>query len=125
MWKMSETKKPKNQKTKKIQKKQKKQDCAPQGDGVRCRGLGCAILVFLFFLVFWFFGFLVFWFGWSMHMCQVELQDIVNGCRGVHVEDVSEGLVKSVGGPYSLPLLPFQGLQTCVQLFLALGLWFY
>ena len=57
-------------------------------------------------------------------MCQVELQDIVNGCRGVHVEDVSEGLVKSVGGPYSLPLLPFQGLQTCVQLFLALGLWF-
>ena len=59
-----------------------------------------------------------------MHMCQVELQDIVNGCRGVHVEDVSEGLVKSVGGPYSLPLLPFQGLQTCVQLFLALGLWF-
>ena len=52
-------------------------------------------------------------------MCQVELQDIVNGCRGVHVEDVSEGLVKSVGRPYSLPLLPFQGLQTCVQLFLA------
>ena len=50
-------------------------------------------------------------------MCQVELQDIVNGCRGVHVEDVSEGLVKSVGGPYSLPLLPFQGLQTCVQCF--------
>ena len=32
---------------------------------------------------------------------------------------VSEGLVKSVGRPYSLPLLPFQGLQTCVQLFLA------
>ena len=58
-------------------------------------------------------------------MCQVELQDIVNGCRGVHVEDVSEGLVKSVAGPYSLPLLSFQGLQTCVQLFLALGLWFY
>ena len=24
-------------------------------------------------------------------MCQVELQDSVNGCRGVHVEDVSEG----------------------------------
>ena len=32
---------------------------------------------------------------------------------------VSEGLVKSVGRPYSLPLLPFQGLQTCVQLFFA------
>ena len=95
--------------------------------------VGVCNLGFLVFLVFWFFGFLVFcffgflffWFGWSMHMCQVELQDIVNGCRGVHVEDVSEGLVKSVGGPYSLPLLPFQGLQTCVQLFLALGLWFY
>ena len=60
-------------------------------------------------------------------MCQVELQDIVNGCRGVHVEDVSEGLVKSVGGPYSLPLLPF---RVCKLVFggyclLALVLWFH
>ena len=61
----TQTKKPKKQ------KKQKKHDCTPQGEGVRCRGLGCAILVFLVFLVFWFFGFLVFWFGWPLHMCQV------------------------------------------------------
>ena len=25
--------------------------------------------------------------GWPLHMCQVELQDIVSGCRGVHVEE--------------------------------------
>ena len=59
----------------------------------------CNLVFFVFFvfLFFCFFGFLFFLVRWF----------------------VSEGLVKSVGRPYSLPLLPFQGLQTCVQLFLA------
>ena len=47
-----------NQKTKKP-KNQKKQDCTPQPSAPDPLPLGCAILVFLFFLVFCFFGFLV------------------------------------------------------------------
>ena len=53
-----------NQKTKKPkkQKNQKKQKDKTQHSASDPLPLGCAILVFLFFLVFWFLGFLVFWF---------------------------------------------------------------
>ena len=61
------TKKPKNQKNQKTkkpkkQKKQKNQDCTPQPSAPDPLPLGCAILVFLFFLIFCFFGFLFFCF---------------------------------------------------------------
>ena len=85
--KKQKTKKPRNQKTKKTknQKKQKKQDCAPQGEGVRCRVLG---LVFLFFLFFCFFGFC--FFGLCVDsLCRCAKQRLpgtVSGCTRSKVD---------------------------------------
>ena len=74
--------KPKKQKTKKPknQKKQKKQDCTPQGEGVRCRVLG---LVFLFFLVFWFFGLCV---DSHCRCAKQRLPGTVSGCTRSKVD---------------------------------------
>ena len=58
----TQTKKTKKQKNKKNKKKQKKQKDKTQHSASDPLPLGCAILFFLFFLVFWFFGFLVSWF---------------------------------------------------------------
>ena len=85
--KKQKTKKPRNQKTKKTknQRKQKKQDCAPQGEGVRCRVLG---LVFLFFLFFCFFGFC--FFGLCVDsLCRCAKQRLpgtVSGCTRSKVD---------------------------------------
>ena len=90
--KKQETKKPRNKKTNK-QTKTKTRLHTPREGGQMQRVGSCFFSFSCFclcvFFAFVFFGFLVFWFGygWPLLMCQVELQDIVSGCRGVYVEE--------------------------------------
>ena len=70
----------KNQKTKKNQKNKKNKIAHPNPLHLTPSPWGVQSFFFCFLF------FLFFWFGWSMHMCQVELQDIVSDCRWVYVD---------------------------------------